>query len=663
MNNKIKLILILFLFIFVRLCSTSFATSVLFVDVSDKPSIVKQQLELACRFYGLDIELLLVEQEKGSLHISNFIKKKDIVAIVITGKSLPYLNARIFLTTTKKDINKDIPVLIIGVNSTTDKNNLSQWSGGVVKECISSINILNNGFYKITDSKDIARELAGQDIPFSGKMGCYLIINKTREFQSIMGIKNDEGILPIFAKANIDGQGVFFQAEINGAEFSQKPRWRFSKENFFEIAPLMMFLRYSCGEQCWHSVNDHANLTIDDPWLTEPYGHLSYEGLLEEMQKANFYTTIASIPWNYDRSKPEVISLFQEYPDRFSICIHGNNHDHYEFYKYKTNVSDPLPAVPLNVQETNIKQAIARMEKFKELTELSYDKIMVFPHGIAPAKTLGILKKCNFLATVNAGNVPLGLEEPADPLFNLRPVTLQFENFPSLNRYSPNERTRSDIAIDLFLGNPILFYVHHDFFKNGINAFNKTAKIVNSIQPDIKWKSLGYIIQHLYLEKLRDDGNYDILTFSNNIFLENKHQRDVIYFVHKDESFSLPIKHVTVNGKTVLYSSSNNELGFTILIPSGESRNIVIEYENELDLASIDISKKNIHVNLLRKLSDFRDMTLSSNVLARTITYYYYETNLYKLGIKRLAILLFLLIVFVVLITYHYRKRFKQSLS
>ena len=57
------------------------------------------------------------------------------------------------------------------------------------------------------------------------------------------------------------------------------------------------------NEAQWHSPGHYANLTIDDPWFAESYGHLTYNGLLGEMEKANFHTTIAFIPWNYDRSE------------------------------------------------------------------------------------------------------------------------------------------------------------------------------------------------------------------------------------------------------------------------------------------------------------------------------------------------------------------------
>jgi hypothetical protein len=58
------------------------------------------------------------------------------------------------------------------------------------------------------------------------------------------------------------------------------------------------------------------------------------------------------------------------------------------------------------------------MEKFRAMTGISYDKVMIFPHGIAPADTLGLLKKYNFLAAVNASNVPLGSKSLQIFIFN-----------------------------------------------------------------------------------------------------------------------------------------------------------------------------------------------------------------------------------------------------
>ena len=414
------------------------------------------------------------------------------------------------------------------------------------------------------------------------------------------------------------------------------------------------------GERTWHPPGYFANLTIDDPWLKEPYGHLKYEGFLNEMEEANFHTTIAFIPWNYDRCEDKVASLFREHPDRFSVCVHGNNHDHYEFYKYETTLKDSWPEKPLCEQEEDIVQAVARMERFSELTGIDYDRVMVFPHAIAPAETLGLLKKYGFISTVNAGNIPLGSKLPSVQTSKHSFEPLLFENFASLDRRSASTVDNSDIEDGLSRGKPLLFYVHHEFFENGINTFNPIAEMVNAIEPSVQWKSLGYISRHLYLLKKRENGDYDVRSFSKSIELENNHNRDVTYFVQKEETFIPPIKKVTVDGKSYSYKRNDDEITMEVVIPAGESRLIDIEYENDLDIASVDISKDDLRVTILRKLSDFRDMTLATNVVGRTLTHFYYETELYKLGLIKLTLVLLILLTLTISGGWYIRKRFKR---
>ena len=92
---------------------------------------------------------------------------------------------------------------------------------------------------------------------------------------------------------------------------------------FAEVAPEMIFAKYGAGERGWHALHHDANLTIDDPWLREPYGHLDYNKLLTEMERHNFHTTIAFIPWNYDRSEQQVVALFATIRKGFRSAFTG----------------------------------------------------------------------------------------------------------------------------------------------------------------------------------------------------------------------------------------------------------------------------------------------------------------------------------------------------
>jgi len=648
LSQKIRKIITLTSVLFIFLlayCSCSWA-QVVFVNVPEQPSPVEMQLESVCQFYGLNITRMSVSEDGLNFVIADVFEKSDSQAIVIDARGFAYVDMEDVLLFLVKEHDKKVSVLVLGLTPEIDSSILSKWSNGAVVGGARATGLTSAPLWTVSDLREISRQLAGLTIPITTGKIDYLILEKGPSVQTIIQMKgnNEKDTFPIFVKTIFDGQDVFFLTENNLSRSSAESSQQFSIEHFLEIAPLMMFLRHACGERCWHSTGHYANLTIDDPWLTEPYGHLSYVGLIEQMDKINFHTTIAFIPWNYDRNKMNVISLFKKHPDRFSICLHGNNHDHYEFYKYETNTTDPWPAKPLSIQEENIKQAVARMKKFEQVTGLTYSSVMVFPHGIAPAETLQLLKKYNFLAASDEDNVPLGSNKPNDPLNSLRSVTMNFGNFASLDRDSVGIR-EENIAIDLFLGNPILLYGHHDLFKKGMEAFNQTAEIINRIEPTVEWQNLDYIARHLYLKRLRVDGSYDVRAFCRIIELENTQNRDLTFFIRKEESFSPPIRKVTVDGNTYPYDRSCSDLSLDITIPAGEFKIIDIEYENDLDVTSIDISKNDPRVNQLRKLSDFRDITLSRNILGRVFTYVYYEADLYKLGIKKLGIISLILTV------------------
>jgi len=650
-NTRIFSILIIFVIVILFIDAN--ASEILIIDSSQGNSLSSKKVELACRFYGINFLQVQKQAIKKPLVFSNILKKRKVLAIIISADVLSSINIQLIIKLLHKAKYEQLPLLIMDITPNTKKDILIEISKGNISDCKELKQILPNGYYKFTQSKDVTYELAERKIPLNKRKLYYFDLNRFANVHSDVHstievfFKNNIKTYPIFIRFKNPINNVFLLTKINSLKIKEKNDSYFNKYCFIEIAPILMFLRFSCGDYCWHSENYYANLTIDDPWLTKSYGHVNFLKLLKEMNDKNFHTTIAFIPWNYDRSKQTVKSIYQENPEKYSICIHGNNHDHYEFYKYEKEAGDPWPAKPLKIQKANIQQALARMEKFKSLTGLDYDKVMIFPHGIAPERTLGLLKKYNFLATVNVNNVPLDAREPEDPFFDLRSVTLKYGNFPSFKRYYP-ERSEFEIALDLFLDNPLLFYVHQDYFKKGIDAFNKTAEMVNSIQPNIIWQSLGYICKHYYLERLRDDGNYDVKAFTNNFIVENQNNRDITYYIQKEESFSIPIKQVTVDGEPYSHERANNNLILKLSIPKGESREVFIEYENNLDLASVDISKNDPRVNRLRKLSDFRDMTLSKNVIGRIIISIYYDTGLYKFGLRKLVALSLVMFFFTI---------------
>jgi hypothetical protein len=166
------------------------------------------------------------------------------------------------------------------------------------------------------------------------------------------------------------------------------------------------------------------------------------------------------------------------------------------------------------------------------------------------------------------------------------------------------------LVVDAFLGNPMLFYAHQGFFSQGIDAFNKTADDVNRLQPSTQWQSLGYITQHLYLEKLRDDGNYDVRAYSGKLHIENVHSADARFFIEKDEDFALPLT-VAIDGKPYPYEKTEKQILISLPIRSGTGHDLTIRYGDDLSLAAVDISKSSLRTAAIRYLSDFRDNDVS----------------------------------------------------
>lgn len=612
----LRVLVLLRLFLFLCLLSASAqCAQIVFIDQADVPATARMQAELAARFYGLQFTTVMVDD--GDLRIERSLREQDTSAVMISSAALPFLSkARVFSALSRSS-HESVPLMIVGVTENTAADLLKTWSTDTVFGCrgISSVSLTES--LAIADNRSIARELAGRTLPLPGGVACGLILSEEHKSETIAEIKDRELGQPVFVEATSGNQNVFFEAALGDFTLPQEVKSAKLLTLFPPIAPVFMFVRYSAGARGWHRTAHYANLTIDDAWLTEPYGNLNFQALLAEMQRANFHTTIAFIPWNFDRSTPDVVALVRSHPERFSISVHGNNHNHQEFYAYT--------AKPLSGQIDDIKQAIARMERFKALTGIPYDRVMVWPHEqVPPADTLAALKAYDFLANVDAQIIPLDEKALADPLFPWHSDTLDSANFLTIKRLPlPASLLESRIAINAFLGNPNLFYVHQEFFAGGSSAFNDIATLVNQIAPDVQWESLGNIAKNLSRVRKRDDGQYDVEVYSSQAQVENSEPHAVTFYVAKEESFSPPVKSLIVNGRPHSYERLGSGLFFKVTVGAKESVQIVMAYENDLNVPSIDIEKSSFRVNAIRRLSDFRDMWVSRSGMGRAFVRFY----------------------------------------
>lgn len=620
------------------------AAHILYIGQPGGQDSTRRQISAVAAFYGLQVDNLAWQHGRPGPLAARSLNEATLVAVVIAADTLPALSPQQSFALLHSR-RSGMPLLIAGINDSTPPALLKYWSSGSVSACRRSPVEYGPGHYKFTG--DVTQQLNGTALSLEQQQVFYLGLSG--DAQPVVKATFADSELPVLARTAAPLRNVFFATEQPNIDIPVTPAPYRQQEIFAALVSPMIFLHYAAGEYAWHTPGAYANFTIDDLWLREPYGHVSFPALLEQAQQHNFHATIAFIPWNYDRSQPAVAALFRDHPDRLSICVHGNNHIHQEF--------GPFSAHPLKKQVRDMEQALARMDKFSQLTKISYDPVMVFPHSMAPAATLAALHRDNYLATANSLNVPSDAATPPGLDFALRTVTLQFSSFPSLRRYSAEtDIPPPQLAIDAFLGNPMLFYAHESFFASGIGAFNKTADLVNRLQPSTQWRSLGDIVQHLYLEKLRDDGNIDIRALSGSIRLRNGQGRNATFFIEKQEDSSIPLT-VLVDGKPFPFLRIGTQLTLQLPIAAGTTRLIEIRYPSTSNIAAIDISKKSPETTAIRLLSDFRDNAVSDTRLGRWFIRSYVKDGGYWNGAFAFLLLLAILILGVYIFLYRRKSR------
>ncbi len=208
----------------------------------------------------------------------------------------------------------------------------------------------------------------------------------------------------------------------------------------------------------------HACIIIDDPLLREKYGFLNYYRLLNLMDNHNFFTTIAFVPFNFNRTDKKIAALFKERADRFSLCVHGCDHVKGEF-----GITD------LHYLDNLVKLATARMVEHERITGIPFDRIMVFPQGIFSNEALEALKLNNYSAAINTVPIPIGGSISSD--------------LPLFRRYTPEHFN------DGASTNPIFIVLHHDYFKNGYTRLSSFVDKLNESYK-IQWASAGSIISN-----------------------------------------------------------------------------------------------------------------------------------------------------------------------
>lgn len=607
--------------VFVLVCFTSWGYGQTLVLLHGKQpyELEQQQIQALASFYGVGLVSVDTSSAGAVSQAVQRVAAPGTLAVLATEDALVGSDMRALRGTFERHGGASTPLLIFAITARGSADVLKTWSAGSVSQCVDTSDSAEPDTVHVEQKKDLAGVLAGMDFAAVTSPTCRLEGIGVPSATVLSSRWARGGSTPLLAEVQTGSREVYFVPHMRQFDDSFMGKPSGMEKSFSSLAPFLFFLNHVVGEYGWHLDKHYANFTIDDPWLTEPYGALNYRGLLEQMEQHNFHTTIAFIPWNYNRSKADVVALFHAHPDRYSICIHGDNHIHREFDSYAEN--------PLDVQAREIRQSVARMNRFHELTDVPYDRVMVFPHGVAPLDTFRALRAYGFLGTVNSLDVPLGEPFPANPEFLLRPYTTNYAGLLSMLRTSVAVPIpKADIAIQVFLGNPLLFYAHHDLFEHGMGAFNQIADTVNRMQPGTIWAGLGEIARHTYPIRRRMDGGYDVRMLSTEIDLSNSGDSEAVFHVEAPEGIS-PEASVTVNSASAAFEPDAGTSVLRLTIPPHQTRKIRIALNNGFDPGREDIRKRSLYAYALRRISDVRDMDLSRFSWGRVIVAAYYGDN------------------------------------
>jgi hypothetical protein len=510
-----------------------------------------------------------------------------------------------------------VPTLIFDIATGQNGDDLASRSNGSVRGCQSTA--VSGPATIVVGKSNVTGVLGGLELPVVVAPECLLVIDRSKDIEVLLATARQNAKMPLLVRSTG-----------GGAELFLAPRWRTTDsswvgdplavaEAFTSLSQWILFLRHAAGEEAWHLNGHYANLTIDDPWLTRQYGRMDYRALTVEMNEHNFHTTIAFIPWNFARSEDEVVRIFRSNPARWSVSMHGNDHVHREFGAYEEN--------PLTLQSADLRQSVARMERFRSLTGIPYDRFMIFPHAVAPLPTFAELRKLDFAGTANSLNVPLGVSYPNDPTFLLRTYTNQYGNELSLFRYfAEGSIPRTEIAIHSYLGNPLLFYGHESLFQNGPGSFNRFADVVNQLEPATTWTGLGDIARNLYMTRTRSDAGIDVEMLSNEADLTNRTGKDIVFHVgYQTAGEALAL---SIDGTPGTFSRNGDRLIFQVAIPAGEIRKIRLTHPEALSAIKVDPAKSDLMTWALRRASDVRDIYLSRSSAGSLFAAFYYRIGL-----------------------------------
>ena len=272
-------------------------------------------------------------------------------------------------------------------------------------------------------------------------------------------------------------------------------RDRIRDGRFLAMTALVHFVRQVSAGRGWISPALSASFLFDDPNLHwRSYGYVRYSEIVQEADRHGFHVAFAMIPLDAWFAHPAPSRLFRKRPDRLSLVVHGNNHEHLELAR------DLAPGDA----RAMLAQAVRRITAFERRTEIPVGRIMVAPHGVCSREVTRALAPTGFTGLCISRPYPwlarpprswLTRPDDSSPLAGWFPASTVENRVPVMLRRPLTEphlvdELARDLALRAFLDQPLIVQAHHGDVSDGLDRLGAVAQAIHRL-GDVQWKSLG----------------------------------------------------------------------------------------------------------------------------------------------------------------------------
>ncbi len=368
------------------------------------------------------------------------------------------------------------------------------------------------------------------------------------------------------------------------------------RDYLFSAVPIVLYLRWAFPRTAWKTPETGACLIIDDPLLKPRYGFVRFRQLLALMERHNFSTNIAFIPWNWRRSDPETVCLFQKNPERFSISIHGCDHTVGEFGKDEVEQLRPMIAT-----------AADRMAAHENQTGLVHNQIMIFPQGVFSETAMRELKRANFIAAVNTEVACGGRSSQRIRISDMWDVAVRsYADFPIYTRRYPRQGVEN-FAFDILLGKPCLVVSHHDFCRENCQHLVEFIERLNALKTRLFWRSLGGVVRRSYRQREISPVLQEIEMYGAEILIKNSSSGPKLFRIKRRERDAATVAEIRAGSDPIRWDKAGEYLHFEITLSPGETSLVSVRFAPPAQPGQNGRVHSGLKTGLRRYLCEARD--------------------------------------------------------